>query len=1033
MSANHDIEDVYELTPIQQGLLFEQMARADAGVYIEQLVLTFDGTLHVDEFGRAWQRVVDRHPILRTSFHWRAEGNPIQVVHRDARMPLEVLDWQDTPVEEQRRELTAWLDRERVEGFPLDRAPLMRITVIRSGPGTWLFVWRLSHLLMDGWSFGLAVTEFIDHYRDECLGVGLPGRPMRPYRDYVAWWAGQDGRDAVEFWREELDGFVPPEPLRLGGAETERGRPTHGFVELDLSDLEPGVRELARTHQLTLNTVVQGAWLIVLAHHYGTTDVACGFTMAHRPAELPGSETILGPLIATMPVRERLEPTRAAVPWLRDLQVHIAAVRDHTTVPLFEVQRVLKLPLDVPLLESSVSYENMPMPDFALAETGMKLTGMNYDGRPHYPITMVIMPGDGMPLRVIYDQSRFSPDAAARFCDQLRAVLAGLATSPELTIGELFPAPEEAVPLPGAAERPSVAQASPLHATFAAWAARAPRAVATVFGDRRLTYRQVDDHATAIAERLVALGVAPGDRVGLSLERSDTLVAAMIGVFRAGAAYVPLDPALPARRRAGMIADAAVTAVVTATASGFAGPELVLDGELLTPAGTPLPEVSPDDPAYVLYTSGSTGRPKAVVVTHRNVQSLLAAGRDLFGFDDGDVWTFSHSFSFDYSVWEIWGALGNGGRLVVVPRLTVLSPDAYAGLVAAESVTVSSQTPLLFESFTAASGEVPALRHVFIGGDRLHAATVRPWFARHGADHPQVHNLYGVTEAAVVSTWHRITEPDLRADAPLPIGRALPNQRAYLLDDRGRPVPPGGRGRLSVAGEAVALGYHDREELTASRFGVEAGTGERVYHTGDVAWALPDGTLHFGGRDDAQVKVRGHRVELGEVEAVLRTHPAVAAVVATTRPDGAGSARILCHAVPSGEPVPEEEVRAYAARHLPEHMVPTALGWLTRLPTTAGGKVDVRALPELGLPAGSGDEPRTELERELSGIVAGLVSLPDVGVHEEFAGLGLHSGHVLRLMTILRSRWDVSVPLRELYVSPTVGELARLVERERAC
>lgn len=1033
MSANRNIEDVYELTPIQQGLLFEQMARGDAGVYIEQIVLTFEGALRPEEFRRAWQRVVDRHPILRTSFHWRKEGNPIQVVHRHAEMPLGVLDWRDVPQEEQQARLDEWLDRERVEGFPLDRAPLMRITVIHSEPSKWLFAWRLSHLLMDGWSFGLAVNEFIDAYRVECLGEEPPDRPMRPYRDYVAWWAQQDGRDAVEFWRRELDGFTPPEPLRLGGVETRPGEPTHGFVGLDLSDLEPGLRELARTNQLTLNTIVQAAWLIVLAHHYGTNDVVCGFTMAHRPAELPGSETILGPLIATMPVRERLEPTRAAVPWLRDLQVHIAAVRENTTVPLFEVQRVLKLPLDVPLLESSVSYENMPAPDFALAETGMKMTSLYYDGRPHYPITMVIMPGEGIPLRVIYDRNRFSAEAAHRFCDQLRTVMTKLAESPELTIGELFPAPERVTPLPGAAERTSVAEGVPLHETFAAWAARTPDAEAVVFGDRRLTYRQLDERATAVAERLVALGVEPGDRVGLCLERSDALVAAMIGVFRAGAAYVPLDPSHPADRRAAMIEDAAVRAVVSAGDTGFTGPELRLGEEFPEPTGAPLPEVHADSPAYVLYTSGSTGQPKAVVVTHRNVQSLLAAGRDLFGFGAEDVWTFSHSFSFDYSVWEIWGALGNGGRLVVVPQLTLLSPDGFAGLVAAESVSVCSQTPLLFESFTVAGGAFPALRHVFIGGDRLTAATVRPWLERHGAERPELHNLYGVTEAAVVSTWHRITEDDIRTDVALPIGRALPNQRAYLLDDRGRPVPPGARGKLSVAGEAVALGYHDRDELTARRFGVEPGTGERMYHTGDVAWAAPDGTLHFGGRDDNQVKIRGHRVELGEVEAVLRTHPAVGAVAATTRPDGAGSARILCYGVAAGERVPEAEVREFAARRLPGYMVPAAFAWLDRLPTTAGGKVDVRALPDLDLPAATGGGARSELERELSGIVAGMVSLPDVGVHEQFAGLGLHSGHVMRLMTILRSRWDVSVPLRELYVSPTVSELARLVERERAC
>nr|BFF04704.1 hypothetical protein GCM10020241_63790 [Streptoalloteichus tenebrarius] len=548
MSSNRvtkGIEDVYELTPIQQGLLFEQLKRPEAGVYIEQLVLTFAGTLHTDAFARAWQKVVDRHPILRTSFHWRDEGLPLQVVHREAEMPLEVLDWQDIPVAEQRKKLEDWLDRERIEGFDLTKAPLMRITVIHSEPQTWQFVWRLSHLLMDGWSFGLAVTDFITAYRAECLGHEPQWGPMRPYRDYAAWWSQQDGEDSLTFWRNELEGFQPPEPLFLGGQPIEDGKPSHGFVELQLAAIEPGLKELARTNQLTLNTIVQGAWLIVLAHYYGTTDVACGFTMAHRPPELRGSETILGPLIATMPVREKLEMTRAALSWLRDLQRHIAAVRDHTTMPLFGVQRVLGFPLDVPLLESSVSYENMPMPDFALQETGMKLTEMRYDGRPHYPITMVIMPGEGMPLRVIYDRSRFSPEAAHRFCDQLKDVLTAMVEHPELTIGELSPGAAEVTPVSGGADLEIDGRT--LHDTFVDHAQRDPDAEAITFGDQRLSYRELDEYSDAIAAKLIKAGVRPGGRVGLCLERSSHLVASMIAVFKGRRRLRAARPRVPRR------------------------------------------------------------------------------------------------------------------------------------------------------------------------------------------------------------------------------------------------------------------------------------------------------------------------------------------------------------------------------------------------------------------------------------------------------------------------------------------------------
>ncbi|MFF3917216.1 amino acid adenylation domain-containing protein [Streptomyces sp. NPDC001852] len=1028
-----DIEDIYPLSPIQQGLMFEQLYRGGTGIYIEQLLITLEGELDPLAFERAWQTVVDRHPVLRTTFHWQGD-RALQVVHRSARLPLEVLDWRNLATEEQDRRLGTWLARERIEGFPLERAPLMRNAVIRRSETGWTFAWRFSHLLMDGWSFGLAMQEFAHCYRALRRGEQPALPPAPPYRNYLAWWQAQDPAKDAEFWQGELGGHVPPEPLHLDGEPVPENTATHAFLELELDDLAPGLRTLARERQLTLNTLVQGAWLLVLSRYHGTEDVACGATIAHRPADLAAGQSILGPMIVTLPVRERLDPHRALLPWLSDFQTHMAAVREHSRLPLVEIQRLAGRSPDTPLLETSVSFENVPMPDLALDDVGLSVRDIFYDGRPHFPITMVIMPGDRMPLRIVHDLRRFAPEPARRIADQLVSVLRQVVRRPELTLGEVrlddsHLAQPHGELLTGPDET--------LAESFARQVRSRPDAVALRCGDSELTYHRLDQLADSIAQRLRAAGAGPGRRIGLCLERSPELVAAMVATFKTGAAYVPLDPEYPAERLREILGDADVHIVATSEALAdrlppFPGTTLVLDtGQ---PPGTGAAGLTcatdPDAAAYVLYTSGSTGRPKGVVVTHANVQSLLAAGRAEFGLGADDTWTFTHSHTFDYSVWEIWGALANGARLVIVPHWTARSPQDLLRLVRREAVTVLSLTPAVFEHFAEAAlddGETDtgALRHVFLGGDRLQPAVLRPWAARFGLDRPALHNLYGVTEATVVSTSHRVTEETLAAGTPVPIGHSLPNQHVLVCDSRGRPVPVGARGELRLVGPAVAQGYLFRPELTAERFAVEpAPLGGPGYRTGDLARHRSDGAIEFLGRADSQVKVRGFRIEPGEVEAVLRDHPAVRTALVVRRDQ-----HLEAYLVPVSGSVPETAVREYAAERLPAHMVPSAVGWVDRIPTNLSGKVDLAALPRLER-TGAAEfvEPRTPTERHLTGLLTDILETERIGVYDRLADLGLHSLAAMRLTAQLRHEAGAELPIRSVLEAPTIEALARAVD-----
>ncbi|WP_278262534.1 amino acid adenylation domain-containing protein [Nocardia sp. AG03] len=1032
-----DIADIYELSPIQQGLLYEQLAQPGLGIYIEQLRLEFTGTIHPGHFERAWQLVVDRHPLLRSSFHWRRDGTVLQVVHGAVDLPTEVLDWRDLDEATQRTRLATQLDEERAVGFDLAAAPLMRNTLIRRVDERWTFSWRFSHLLMDGWSFTLAIEDFLTHYRQLCRGEQPDPLPGRPYRDYLGWWRERDTGPDREFWQAELAGYQPVEHLYLGGLGEEAGARTHGYFERVLGELAPRLSTVARAEQLTLATLAQGAWFLVLGRFLGRADLACGITMAHRPPDLHGSTEILGPMIATVPVRRTLEPTMLVRSWLRDFGRHVQEASTHTAVALPDLQGLVGTAAALPLLQSSVSYENVPMPDFDLSELGAEMVELSYDGRPHFPITMVIMPGEQMPLRVLYDRRSVGDDIAARFADEVVSVLEQIVTRPAATLDELT--------FDGIPAHAATTFAEPdtecLHETLRRHARTDPDAIAVVCGEHTLTYGALVERSGRVAAAL--RDRCPGaTRIGLCLPRSTDLVAAMIGVLEVGAAYVPLDPNHPPARLADTLADCGAEAVIVDDDTASA---LVPDGDtpLLTrteiaryQADPAAPRAAdPEAPAYLLYTSGSTGRPKGVPISHRHVQCLLAAGRQVFGFAAEDVWTCAHSVAFDYSVWEIWGALGNGGRLIVVTSATTRDPRALARTVAEQGVTVLSATPALFEHVAPELTLDGALRKVFLGGDRLDPALVRPRFAEFHRRGIELYNLYGVTEATVVSTYHLIREHDLRTDAPIPIGRALPDQRVVLLGENDRPVPAGATGQLCVAGPAVAGGYHARGELTARRFGLDP-DGQPLYRTGDLATCSVDGEIRFLGRADSQVKLRGFRVELGEIEAVLRSAPGVrsAAIIA---PGGPRADRLLGYAVPerpfpTTEPRLAEHLAGFLRDRLPEHMVPAAVYWIDRIPTTVGGKVDLSAFPVAdAVTVGEFTAARTESEHLVARLLAEVLDLPRVGAGDIVRELGLHSLAAMRLVGRLRGEYALEPDLSELMAASTVADLARVVDAAR--
>jgi len=1019
-----NVEDVYELTPLQQGLLFHCLQAPSAGFYIEQMHFTMRGELRVDVIREAWRTIVARHPGLRTSFSWEDINRPVQIVHTEARLPLDEVDLSGLPEAERERAFADHLLAERRRGFDLESAPLLRLTVFRLDADTFRLAWRFSHLVMDGWSFGLIMSDFVVLYKALYHGrtADLPA-PSSP-KDYVAWWRRQDPDAQRDYWRDTLEGYLPPPPLDLGDdGEVVDDTVRHGYVALELGELGERLRTFSRDRRLTLNTLVQGAWTLTLARCYGCDDLSVGATMSHRPADLPGGESIVGPLIVTLPIRARIEPAAESEKWLRDLQSAIAAARDHAGAPLPVIRGWSEAPRSAELFETIVSYENVPIPDISFAEEHMELLGYDVDGRPQYPMSLVVLPGDEIPLRLIHDRRRFGAASARRMLARVRTVLESFVDNPEGALGEVdvVPAEERAeiLELLYHAEPVPVARSLP-----AAVGAAAPDAVAVTGAGETLTYRELTDRAGRIARALHEAGVRPGDRVAICADRTPRLIAGILGILTAGAAYVPLDPANPQERHAFVLHDAGAEVLVTETPwrDRFDFDRVVLlDGDLPEEPFAVEPDL--DDIAYVLYTSGSTGEPKGVQVTHRNVLRLISAARRQLPLEDDDVWSMFFSPAFDGSTWEMWGALTQGARLVVIPHDIARSPDDLYALLADERVTVCTQTPSSFRQLAAVDAERDlALRVVVLGGEKVDPATLRDWFARHG-DEPWIVNAYGPTEATVWVCGHRIGTAETNdPGARSLIGSPLPDTGIPLLDDRGRLVPRGAAGEMFLAGPGVAAGYLNRSELDAGKFAADPFGGGRMYASGDLARLTAGGELEYLGRADSQVKIRGFRVELGEVESRLRAHPAVGDAVAVVRGE-----RLLAFVVTTGSVSPDE-LKTFCGQLLPEYMVPAAITELGEIPLTANGKVDHRALPDPDRPAEmSFVEPRNPTERRLAGIFTELLGVDRIGAEDDLQELGLHSLLATRAVTGIRAIWAVNIPLRRLFAAPTIASLASIV------
>ncbi|MFH9352447.1 amino acid adenylation domain-containing protein [Kitasatospora sp. NPDC017646] len=1005
--------DVWPTSPLQQGMAFHAAYDSD-GADVYTSVCTFDltGPVDADRLRAAAEALLLRQPNLRAGFHQRPDGPPVQVVPDRVELPFTVLDLTSHPDPAAEADRIAAAEYGR--RFDLSRPPLLRYTLLTLAPGRHRLIAAAHHILLDGWSTPLFAEELWALYFRQ------PLPPAAPYREYLRWITRRDGAAARTAWAGALAGVNEPTLLVPGRTTAAPQLPLRLHTGLTPEATE-ALGRTARRYGVTLNTLVQAAWGVLLARLTGREDVLFGTTVSGRPHDLPGVERMMGLLINTVPVRVTLDPAESWGQLLLRLQHEQSALLDHQHLSLTEIQQLAGLGS---LFDTVTVYGNYPDPsalDDADPSGATRVTLVEDIDSAHYPLLLALTPGDGLQLRLDHQPDAFTPAEARALLDRFLALLDRIVADPSelvATVDVLTGAERERL-LSGWHGPVTELPPGAVSELFEAQAAATPEAVALVRGGEELTYRELNARANGLARRLVETGVTTETPVAVLLERSPALVITLLAVLKAGGSYVPLDDAQPEERLRAVLADAGATIAVTdRDHPALAGLTTLAVGDETAADNLELP-LDSAQLAYVMHTSGSTGRPKGIGVTHRSVVDLALGGT--FAGGGHAVVPVHAPTAFDASTYELWAPLLSGGRLVIAPagRLGVAE---LATTISRGGVTAAWMTVGLFNVLAAEAPQTFAgLREVWTGGDIASPAAMRR--VLESCPGLKLVNVYGPTETTTFATHHSMADP---AEVPgvVPIGRPLANTRAYVLDAGLRPVPVGVPGELYLAGNGLARGYVGRPSLTAERF-VACPYGEpgaRMYRTGDLVRWTTTGELEFLGRTDDQVKIRGFRIELAEVESAFAAHPAVRQVFATVRQDQPGDKRLVVYA--TGDAAPEE-LRAFATDRLPGYMLPAAVVVLDTLPVTPNGKVDRRALPAPEYTGASeGRAARTGTERELCRLFGDVLGLAAVSIDDNFFDLGGHSLLATKLVSRIRTALGAELPIRTLFDHPTVAALA---------
>jgi amino acid adenylation domain-containing protein len=1045
-----DAEDVFvfPLSFAQQRLWFLQQMNLQSPAYNMPVASRLLGRLDVKGLEQALNEIVQRHEVLRTTFQM-IDAQPMQVISPRGALALPLVDLTHLPPPAREAEAHHLALENLNQPFDLVNGPLLRARLLRMKVEDHVLLLTMHHIISDGWSISVLVNELAALYNSFSLGVPstLPDLPIQ-YADYAQWqrsWlTGKVFNAQLDYWKKRLEGAPPilevPTDRPRPSIQSFRGSLEHFNVA---EDVVRGLRELCRAEGATMFMVLLAAFQTLL-HRYARQDViVVGTPIAGRNRqELEG---LIGFFINTLVMRADFCDDLKFRQLLAQVKETALGAYAHQEFPFDKLVEELQPQRDLshmPIIQAMFALQNTPGESIELP--GLTLKPVNVEsGTARFDLSLNVWEsGPALTGFLSYRTDLFDAATIKRMLAHFQTLLESIVNHPNERVSALpiLLEHERRQLLHGwNPSESSFPQDVSLHRLFEAQVDRNSSAIAITFENEQMTYGELNRRANQLARRLRALGVGPEVLVGLCVERGIELVIGILGILKAGGAYVPLDPSYPRERLQFMIEDAKLAVILTReelSSTDYTDQNRGSNPDLIR-------GFDPRHPCYVIYTSGSTGNPKGVMVTHRNVARLLSATYDWFKFDEQDTWTLFHSYAFDFSVWEIWGALLSGGRLVVVPYWVSRSPEDFYALLVRERVTVLNQTPSAFRQLSRidkaqGSAEPLGLRLVIFGGEALEPASLRGWMERHGDVQPRLINMYGITETTVHVTYRPLTLSDANTVTGSVIGEPIPDLQLYLLDKNLEPVPLGVCGEMYVGGDGLARGYLNRAELTAERFmpnPFARGAGARFYRTGDLARRLGNGDIEYLGRADEQVKVRGFRIEPGEIETALRTHTSLRAAVVVARTDTSGDQRLCAYVVArrKGE-LRVDELRAYLKERLPEHMIPAVFVELEEIPLTAHGKLDKRKLPEPG-----GERPefekryeaaRSDVEAMLSELWSDVLGVEHVGIHDDFFDLGGDSIKGVIFIDRLQERLGEIVHVVNIFNAPTIASFSRYIEEQ---